>query len=692
MIDDLLFTAAKADWQRLADLLKYHDALYYQQDAPELSDAEYDVLRRQLQDLEKQFPQLKTAVSPTQTVGAAPARQFKKSTHRQPMLSLSNIFSRDELSDFIQRIRRFLSLQETTELVLVAEPKVDGLGLNLLYEKGKLVKAATRGDGQIGEDVTPNVLTIRNIPHRLIGTVPDLMEIRGEVYIETKAFQQLNAQRQEDGEAVFANPRNAAAGSLRQLDASVTAARPLQFFGYGIGDSSNGIEKILQTQSALRAQLKGWGFVLNEPALASSDEEQIWSYYQQLLDKRHDLSFEIDGIVSKVDQIAWQERLGFVARSPRWATAHKFPAELAQTVVNEIVIQVGRTGTLTPVANLQPVAVGGVMVSRATLHNEDEIQRKDVRVSDTVVLQRAGDVIPQILRVIEDKRPADSTPFIFPDHCPECGSVAIREEGEVAKRCTGGLICPAQAIESIKLFISRDALNIEGLGDRTIRDFFARGWVTRPSDLFTLDKHKDELLTLDGWGEKSVTNLFESIQNVRTIPLDKFIYALGIRQIGQATARKLAQFYGSWDNLQEMLQAAQDHADPAYADLIAIESIGMAMADDLLRFFAQEHNRNELATLSQAMTITPYVADIAANAFLSGKSVVFTGTLEKMTRAEAKATAERLGAKVAGSVSKKTDYLVAGSSAGSKLKEATALGVKTLNEDEWLEMLKNLHN
>ncbi|HEY1095718.1 MAG TPA: NAD-dependent DNA ligase LigA [Alphaproteobacteria bacterium] len=693
-MQDSLFTAmnatdAKAEWQRLAALLEHHDVLYHQQDNPEISDAEYDALRRSLEKLEEQFPELKTTQSPTQKVGAAPLRKFSKSTHRQPMLSLSNIFSREEFQDFTGRIKRFLNMNDTDALVLMAEPKIDGLALNLLYEDGRLVKAATRGDGTIGEDVTPNILTIKSIPQQLKNAPPGIMEIRGEVYIETKEFQQLNAKREEDGEMVFANPRNAAAGSLRQLDPNITASRPLKFFAYNIADDSP-LQNLFKTQSGLRDHLRQWGFATNEPSLASADEDTIWNYFQEMLAKRHDLPFEIDGIVYKVDDLKWQERLGTVARSPRWATAHKFPAELAETLVQDITVQVGRTGTLTPVAELKPVAVGGVMVARATLHNEDEIARKDIRIGDHVILQRAGDVIPQILRPVLEKRPKDSAAFIFPDHCPECGSLAVRKDGEVAKRCTGGLICPAQAIERVKHFVSRDALNIEGLGDRTIRDFFARNWVLKPSDLFTLGQHKDELLTLEGWGEKSVTNLFESIDKVRTIGLDKFIYALGIRQIGQTTARKLAQFYGTWENVQAMMRAAQDITDAAYADLIAIESIGEAVATDLLGFFAEEHNQHELAALESQMTITPFVADISANAFLTGKIVVFTGTLEKMTRAEAKATAERLGAKVAGSVSKKTDYLVAGASAGSKLKEATALDVKVLSEDEWIAMLAGM--
>ena len=677
--------AAKLRWQMLFDDLRHHDALYYQQDAPEISDADYDLLRRALEALEAQFPDLKTANSPTQQVGAAPANVFKKSTHRQAMLSLSNVFSEEDLTDFLQRIRRFLNLSDETQLDIIAEPKIDGLAINLLYEDGQLVKAATRGDGAVGEDVTANIRTLRTIPHALAKPYPQTIEIRGEIYIETKAFQKLNAERVEHGDAPFANPRNAAAGSLRQLDVAVTASRPLKFFTYAIGDVQPALK--LATQRELRTDLQRWGFVTNEPAKLVHDTASILAYFQDMQAKRHSLPYEIDGIVYKVDRIDWQERLGFVARSPRWATAHKFPAELAQTIVNEIVIQVGRTGTLTPVANLQPVPVGGVIVSRATLHNKDEIIRKDVQVGDTVVLQRAGDVIPQILSVVLEQRPKHSTPFVFPDHCPECGSLAIRPEGEVAIRCTGGLICPAQAVERIKHFVSRDALNIDGLGDKIVRDFHTRGWVNKPSDIFKLPSHEAELLTLEGWKTKSVGNLFAAIDAVKTVTLDKFIYALGIRQIGQATARKLAQIYHDLPHFIQAMQMAADETSLAYQDLVAIESIGPSTADDLRGFFAEQHNLDEVAALQDAMTILPFEQTVIGHHALSGKTIVFTGTLLQLTRAEAKATAERLGAKVAGSISAKTDYLVAGEKAGSKLKEATALRVAILSEDEFLALL-----
>lgn len=678
------FEKAQAEWLQLAADIKHHDELYYQQDEPEITDAEYDLMRRRLETLEQNFPKLKQANSPTQTVGAAPAKRFGKITHRQPMMSLSNVFNDEDVSDFLQRIRKFLNLKDDASLVMMAEPKIDGLAMNLLYTDGKLVKAATRGDGQVGEDVTNNIRTMNTVPQTLKGTVAGSIEIRGEVYIETAAFRALNEQRAEQGDALFANPRNAAAGSLRQLDPTITASRPLRFFAYGVGDMQPAIA--FETQQDLRRQLHDWGFMTNEPSFSGDDAEAMDAYYRDMLAKRHDLPYEIDGIVYKVDRLDWQERLGSVARSPRWATAHKFPAEIAHTVIDEIVIQVGRTGTLTPVANLKPVHVGGVMVSRATLHNEDEIKRKDVQVGDTVVLQRAGDVIPQIVRVITENRPKTSTPFVFPHTCPECGSHAVRPEGEVARRCTGGLICPAQVVERIKHFVSRDALNIDGLGDKIVRDFVQRGWVSKPSDVFHLEQHRAALLTLEGWKEKSVGNLFAAIDAVRTTSLDKFIYALGIRQIGQATARKLAQVYKDLDTFIQAMEQAADHTHAAYADLISIESIGAAVADDLLAFFAESHNRDEIDALKQAMIINPFIVDIVSGHALGGKTVVFTGTLVQLTRAEAKATAERLGAKVAGSVSAKTDYLVAGEKAGSKLKDATALGVKILTEDEWIAL------
>jgi DNA ligase (NAD+) len=604
------------------------------------------------------------------------------------MLSLGNVFSEEEMHDFLDRIRRFLGLKNKEEIEIVAEPKIDGLACALHYENGKLKIAATRGDGTTGEDVTANIRALKSIPKELTGKFPPYLEVRGEIYMDKADFVKLNEEREKENESLFANPRNAAAGSLRQLDATVTAKRPLKFLAYGIGILKGEIGDWANTQWDLRERLREWGFATNEPAKLCRTENDLQSYYEERLKTRNEMAYEIDGLVYKVNDFLLQGRLGFVARAPRWATAHKFPAELAQTILEHIDIQVGRTGTLTPVAWLKPVAVGGVMVSRATLHNEDEIARKDIRVGDTVVLQRAGDVIPQILRHIPEKRPADAVEFVFPDHCPVCGSLAIRPEGEVAKRCTGGLICAAQVVERLKHFVSRDALNIEGLGDKILRAFFELGWVKKPSDVFSLEKHADELKTMEGWGEKSVTNLFDSIEKAKNISFERFIYSLGIRQVGQATAKKLAQFYVDPANWTKAMVEAQDETNSAALDLQSIEDIGPSVAKDLVQFFAEEHNIEELVRLDQILAIKPYEKLATKETPFTGKIMVFTGTMTQMTRAEAKATAERMGAKVAGSVSSKTDYLVAGEDSGSKLKNALALGVPILSEDTWMMMAK----
>jgi DNA ligase (NAD+) len=676
---------AEREISRLTSLILYHDKRYYEADAPDVTDAEYDILKQRLEQLEKEFPQFLNKNSPTQKVGGKAAEKFKKFQHVNPMLSLGNVFSDEDVTDFLDRIRRFLSLDKTADIEIVAEPKIDGLACALHYKKGKLVTAATRGDGTTGEDVTANVATIKTIPQQLSGKFPDELEVRGEVYMETKDFQKMNKAREEEGEDVFANPRNAAAGSLRQLDPSITAKRPLKFLAYSLG--RNDMVKT-DTQWELRDLIRSWGFATNEPAKMCRTETDLIRNYAAMLEKRHDMPYEIDGLVYKVNRFDWQDRLGFVSRAPRWATAHKFPAELAQTVLEKITIQVGRTGVLTPVANLKPVNVAGVMVARATLHNEDEIARKDVREGDTVVLQRAGDVIPQILKVILEKRPKDSIPFKYPAKCPECGSKVDRIEGEVAARCTGGLICPAQAVERLKYFVSRDALDIEGLGDKIIREFFDLDWVKKPSDIFNLKKHEAELKTREGWGDKSVAKLFDAIEAAKNIAFDRFIYALGIRQVGQATAKKLAQHYGTLENWRDAMIAAKSDESPETLDLMSIEDIGPAVARDIRQFFAEHHNVDEVKNLGIVMNIAPYVAIRTAQSNVTGKTVVFTGTLEKMGRAEAKATAERLGAKVAGSVSAKTDYLVAGADAGSKLKEAQKHGVAILTEDEWLNIIK----
>ncbi|HET8726662.1 MAG TPA: NAD-dependent DNA ligase LigA, partial [Alphaproteobacteria bacterium] len=622
----------------------------------------------------------------TRRVAAAAAPGFRKVRHAVPMLSLGNVFDDDDVGEFVGRIRRFLSLKPDDPLDIVAEPKIDGLSCNLRYENGRLVQAATRGDGAEGEDVTANILTLEDVPKRLDGA-PAILEIRGEVYMDRAEFVALNERQAERGKPLFANPRNAAAGSLRQLDARITADRPLGFFGYAWGETS---EPLGETQWAVRDRFKEWGFRLNEPARLCADIDGMLAHYREIGASRSELPFDIDGVVYKVNRLDWQERLGFVSRAPRWATAHKFPAEQAQTVLNDISIQVGRTGALTPVAHLEPITVGGVVVARATLHNEDEIARKGVRIGDTVIVQRAGDVIPQIVAVVEN-RPRGSKEYVFPDTCPECGSDAVRPEGEAVRRCTGGLICPAQAVERLRHFVSRDAFDIEGLGDKQIRAFYEDGRVKQPADIFTLEKREaqrlDKLVNKPGWGKKSIENLWRSIEARRTIALDRFIYALGIRQVGQATARLLARHYHTLDAWRAAMIDAADETGEAYAELTNIDQIGSSVAGDLTAFFAEEHNLEALNNLLAEVTVELFEAPRAVASPVAGKTVVFTGTLETMSRPEAKAKAESLGAKVAGSVSAKTDYVVVGADAGSKATKARALGVTTLAEQEWLDLI-----
>ena len=704
-VDQLTEAEAAAELAALAEEIAAHDRAYHQADAPTISDAAYDALRRRNAAIEARFPALKRDDSPSERVGAPVAAGFGKVRHRVPMLSLGNAFDEDDVADFTARIRRFLLLKDEDPLAIVAEPKIDGLSCSLRYEDGVLVEAATRGDGQQGEDVTANVRTLPDteVPKRLPAGAPSVLEVRGEVYMTRDDFAVLNAGRAERGEPLYVNPRNTAAGSLRQLDPTVTAGRPLRFFGYTWGETS---APFAETQWDARRRLAEWGFPLNEPAARCERPDDLLAHYRRLVADRATLPFDIDGVVYKVDRLDWQARLGFVSRSPRWAVAHKFPPEQAQTLLKAIGIQVGRTGALTPVALLEPVTVGGVVVARATLHNEDEIARKDVRVGDTVTVQRAGDVIPQIVGVDLDRRPADAEPFVVPERCPECGSLAIREAREVVRRCTGGLICPAQAVERLAHFVSRDAFDIEGLGYKQIKLFFETGRVTRPVDIFTLERREerrlDKLVNVTGFGRKSVENLFAAIAARRTIPLDRFIYALGIRQVGQATARLLARHYGSLGAWQAAMAAAAaeraahpEATKPAevgetYDALCAIESIGLAMADDLTGFFAEPHNREVIADLIDpaqgGLTVTDVAAPQAADSAVAGKTIVFTGTMEAMGRAEAKARAEALGAKVAGSVSKKTDYVVVGADAGSKEKKARELGLAILTEQEWLDL------
>ncbi|WP_207476899.1 NAD-dependent DNA ligase LigA [Arenibaculum pallidiluteum] len=685
--DSLTPDEAARELAALAAEIAHHDRLYHQHDAPEISDAAYDALRRRNEEIEARFPELRRTDSPSMTVGASPAAGFRKVAHRMPMLSLGNAFAREEAAEFIERVQRFLNLKEPP--CCVAEPKVDGLSCSLRYEDGLLVLAATRGDGAEGEDVTENVRTIADVPKRLKDSPPGVIEVRGEVYMDRTEFLDLNRRQQERGERPFANPRNAAAGSLRQLDPRITAGRPLRFFGYAWGELS---AQLAPTQWEARQRLKEFGFALNEPAERCDTVEAILAYYERIQVLRPSLSFDIDGVVYKVDRLDWQERLGFVSRAPRWAIAHKFPAERAQTRLREITIQVGRTGALTPVAELEPVTVGGVVVSRATLHNEDEIQRKDIRVGDQVVIQRAGDVIPQVVAVVPELRPEGSVPYVFPHICPVCGSDAVRPEGEVVRRCTGGLICSAQAVERLRHFVSRDAFDIEGLGEKIIREFWNEGRVRGPSDIFRLQETNGRdfprLEEREGWGARSVEKLFASIEARRRIGLDRFVFALGIPQIGQATARLLARHYLSLDRLMDGMEGARTIGSEAMGELLSIGGIGQSMADDLIAFFHEEHNRKVIADLREAgVEVLDYDPPRVQASPIAGKTVVFTGTLESVTRSEAKARAEALGAKVAGSVSAKTDYLVVGADAGSKAQKARDLGVTTLTEQEWLDLV-----
>jgi DNA ligase (NAD+) len=659
----------------LAAQIAHHNKLYYTNDTPEISDADYDALRARYHAvLEKSAPLL--ADIEDAIVGAAPAAGFRKVTHARPMLSLNNAFSADDITDFTTRIRRFMNVSDNEKLEFMAEPKIDGLSASLRYHDGMLAQAATRGDGAVGEDITANVRTIQNVPQKLHAPCPSIVEIRGEIYLDRDDFFTLNTRREETGEAPFANPRNAAAGSVRQLDSSITATRPLKFFGYALGDIS---EDNFQTQLDIRQQIKQWGFTLNEPTKLCATEKELLDYYRNIDAQRHILPFDIDGVVYKINRLDWQQRLGFVSRAPRWAIAHKFAAEQATTRLNTIIVQVGRTGVLTPVAELEPVTVGGVVVSRATLHNQDEIERKNIREGDTVTVQRAGDVIPQITGIDVTKRPKESKPFVFPDHCPECGSRAVREDGMAAWRCSGGLVCPAQAVERLRHFASRNALNIEGLGEQRVRELWRDGFLKTPADIFRLHTHREALAQRDGWGEKSATKLLEVIEARRTVGLDKFIFALGIRQVGEVTARLLARHYRS---LEAWCTAMTDGYD-----LETIEQIGPLVARDIVGFFADPTNREALNDLAQEMKVMDTEAPTPKRQTpLTGKTVVFTGTLQHMGRAEAKAKAESMGAKIGSTVSAKTDFLIVGEDAGSKAKKAAELGVRIVPEDEWTKM------
>ena len=678
---------AAAALERLAREIAHHSRLYHTDDAPEISDAAYDALVRENAAIEAQFPHLIRPDSPSRQVGAAPAAYLAKVRHAVPMLSLDNAFSDEEVAEFLGRVRRYLALGEAAELAIVAEPKIDGLSCSLRYEKGALVLAATRGDGTTGEDVTPNARTIADIPRQLPKGVPDIFEVRGEVYMSKADFAALNARllaEAEDPEKArqFANPRNAAAGSLRQKDAAVTAARPLRFYAHGWGEASS---VPAQTQLDMMRIIESWGIpIARDIALCASIEDML-AHYRRIGAERADLPFDIDGVVYKVNRLDWQARLGQVARAPRWALAHKFPAEKAETELLAIDIQVGRTGKLTPVARLKPVGVGGVTVTNATLHNADEIARLGVRVGDRVLIQRAGDVIPQVLENLTPDRAAP--PYVFPDKCPICKSNVIREEGEVARRCIGGLTCAAQAVERLRHFVSRGAFDIDGLGDKHIDAFYHDKLLKSPGDIFRLRNHRADLLKREGWGELSVDNLLNAIEARRRIPLPRFIYALGIPQVGEVTAKLLARHYLSLAHWRQSMIAAQVVGSEERQALGEINGIGPSMAEDLTAFFAEEHNLTVLDDLQRELTVEDFVPVAVSDSPITGKTVVFTGTLVKMTRNEAKARAESLGAKVGGSVSKKTDYLVVGADAGSKAAKAAELGVETLSEDDWLALI-----
>ena len=692
--EELTEDEASAELAWLASEIARHDDLYYGNDDPVITDAAYDDLRRRNDALEAAFPELVRNDSPAKRVGATPQAVFGKVRHRVPMLSLSNAFDDDDVIDFRARLARFLGLDPQEPIAMTAEPKIDGLSISLRYDRGKLVEAATRGDGYEGENVTANVLTIGEIPKTLKGgDVPDVIDVRGEIYMSKQDFAALNKAQAEAGAKIYANPRNFAAGSLRQKDPAVTASRPLQFFAYTWGEMS---AEPAATQSGMIEAFARWGLPVNPLMEVCPRAEDLLAYYARLLETRAGLDYDIDGIVYKVDRLDYQERLGFVSRAPRWAIAHKFPADAAMTELLDIEIQVGRTGALTPVAKLAPVTVGGVVVSNATLHNEDEIARKDVRIGDWVRIQRAGDVIPQVLGPVLEKRPDTAIAFEFPKVCPACGSEAVREHDEktgqedVVRRCTGGLICPAQRKERLKHFVSRNAFDIEGLGAKQIELFYEQGLIQQPADIFTLQKRNEQAETplqdQKGFGQKSIDNLFRAIDERRTIALDRFIYALGIRHVGANTARDLARQFATLETLRSAVAAATEGGieSDAYRDLVNIDGLGPAVIEALIEFLREPHNIEALDALLDEVTVERFDAPQTTQSAVTGKTVVFTGTLERMSRAEAKALAERLGAKVAGSVSKKTDYVVAGADAGSKLKKAADLGVEVLSEDDWL--------
>jgi DNA ligase (NAD+) len=701
--EEVNLAEARAEHDALGREIAEHDRRYYEEDAPTVSDAEYDLLRQRYEALEASYPELKTAESLTEKVGAKASEKFAKVRHRVPMLSLANGFGEGDVREFVERIRRFLNLGAGAPLVFTAEPKIDGLSLSLRYEKGRLVTAATRGDGAVGEDVTANARTVGDIPTALRGRdVPERAEIRGEVFLTHADFAEINARQAAAGDKVFANPRNSAAGSLRQLDAGITASRPLRFFAYTWGEMS---ALPARTQFEVVEAFERWGFKTSPLMRRVASLDEMLAYHRMVEGERANLGYDIDGVVYKLDDLALQQRLGFVSRSPRWALAHKFPAQKATTVLEDILIYVGRTGSLNPAAKLRPVTVGGVVVQNATLHNEDYIKGIggdgqpirngiDIRIGDTVIVERAGDVIPKVLEVVLEKRPPDAKPYQFPTVCPACGSHAVREANprsgkeDSVRRCTGGLICPAQARERLKHFVSRHAFDIEGLGAQRIDEFYDEGLIKAPQDIFTLERRNAELRLeeREGWGETSVRNLFAAINARRSIALARFIYALGIAHIGETNARLLARHFGTFEALWVTARAAVDRQSEAYAELTSIGGVGEVVADALVEFFKEAHNEEMLDALLKEVTPEP-AEQAASDSPVAGKTVVFTGALEQMTRDEAKAMAERLGAKVAGSVSKKTDILVAGPGAGSKLDKAREAGVTVIDEDGWFALV-----
>ena len=703
-VGELLLEDAKSELDRLHGLIERADRAYYQDDAPEISDAEYDAARRRYMEIETQFPELRRTDSLSESVGAAPVEGFAKVRHAVPMLSLGNAFDDADVEDFVQRGRKFFERDKGLELAFTAEPKIDGLSASLRYENGVFVRGATRGDGTEGEDITENLKTIADIPKRLSGSGwPDVLEVRGEVYMTHADFAALKKRSAEEGGQDYVNPRNTAAGSLRQKDPSVTAKRNLKFFAYAWGQVS---APIADTQYEAVQRLGEWGFIINPLMVRTTSVEELLGHYRSIEQQRATLGYDIDGVVYKLDRLDLQQRWGFVARAPRWAIAHKFPAKQATTILHKIDIQVGRTGTLTPVARLQPVTVGGVVVENATLHNEDYIAGRDsfgatirdgydIREGDTVIVQRAGDVIPQIVAVVPDKRPAGSQPFEFPHVCPECNSDAVREVNpktgklDARRRCTGELICPAQAVENLKHFVSRNALDIDGLGDKQIAAFHAEGRIKEPADIFRLAENDakglKKLKDQEGWGETSAKKLFAAIDARREPDLDRFIFALGIRHVGESTAALFAKTFSNFEAFREMAFRAGKGDEEAYDTLLGIDGVGDTVVQSVTGFFANERNEKAIDALLAEVKPKDYVVNISADSVVAGKTVVFTGSLERMSRTEAKAMAERLGAKVSGSVSAKTDLVVAGPGAGSKLKQAESLGVEVISEDEWFE-------